>query len=566
MFPPTTIDEMQARSWSAPDVIVVSGDAYIDSPYSGAAVIARLLESKGYKVAVIAQPDVHSHADIRRLGEPTLFWAVTGGCVDSMVANYTASGRRRKSDDFTPGGINNARPDRAIIAYCNLIRAAFKPCKPIVIGGVEASLRRIAHYDFWSDKVRRPVLFDAKADILVYGMAERAVIELAQALRDGQPWEQIRGICFARPSVNGVPANALELPEYKLVSVKNAQGYQAFLKMFRLFAENQEARSAKPLVQLVDSRNLIHNPPAFLLTAAELDQIYALPFELDAHPEYKNKGAVRALDTIRFSITTHRGCYGACNFCSIAMHQGREVVSRTHTAIVDEVRRLISHPQFKGIVQDVGGPTANMYGFECRHKIQNGACRDKQCLYPDLCPSLQPDHQPLIKLLNTLRSLPGIRRVFTASGIRPDLVSADARHGAEYVRCLTRYHVSGQLKLAPEHVCQHVLSFMGKPGVESMLEFKRLFEETNRQYGLKQFLTYYFIAAHPGCTLDDMNSLKRFATNALKLNPEQVQIFTPTPSTWSTAMYYTGIDPESGAPIHVARGAREREQQKKLLF
>ncbi len=547
------------------DIILISGEAYIDSPYSGTAVIARVLEKRGFKVGVIAQPAVNSQDDVRRLGEPKLFWGVSSGCVDSMVANYTATGKKRRSDDFTPGGINNARPDRAVIAYCNLIRSVFKPCKPIVIGGIEASLRRIAHYDFWSDKVRRPILFDAKADILSYGMGEHSMTQLAEAFRDGKPWKQIRGICYAQPAKEEINPESVILPDFKSVSEKSDAGYRTFLEMHRLFSDNQEAQSASPLAQLVDSRNLIHNPPAELLSTEELDEVYNLPYELDVHPECARRGKVKAIDTIRFSITTHRGCYGACNFCAIAVHQGRRVISRSEQSILNETKRMAGHPRFKGIIQDVGGPTANMYGFECAHKIRDGACKDKRCLYPVVCKGLHPTHKPLINLLTKLRNLPNIRRVFTASGIRPDLITADAKYGEEYIRCVTEHHVSGQLKLAPEHISKQVLGFMGKPGTESLLEFKKIFQETNRRCGLKQFLTYYFIAAHPGCTLEDMKALKRFATTELKLNPEQVQIFTPTPSTWSTAMYYTGIDPTNGEHIFVAKGAGDKQRQKNVL-
>jgi len=565
MFLPCTAREIRERGWDAPDIILVSGDTYIDSPFSGTALVGRMLESRGFRVALIPQPALNSHADITRLGAPRLFWGVSGGCVDSMVANYTASGKKRRNDDFTPGGLNNARPDRAVIAYCNLIRSAFKPCPPIVIGGIEASLRRVAHYDWWSDKVRRPILFDAKADILVYGMAERPLTQLAEAIRDGRPWKSIPGLCYARPATDENPADALLLPDFKSLSEKSEAGFAAFIEMFRTFAANQESPDARTLIQPVDTRSLIHNPPALPLSQEELDRIYALPFELKVHPECLKKGAVRAMETIQFSITTHRGCYGSCNFCAIAVHQGRRVISRSEKSIVAEAQRMTAHPDFSGIISDAGGPTANMYGFECSHKIRHGACRDKRCLYPAVCPSLQPTHQPLIALLARLRSLPRVRKLFTASGIRPDLVTADRQHGRAYIECIAEHHVSGQLKLAPEHVSPQVLEFMGKPGNSSLLEFKRIFEESSRRLNARQFLTYYFIAAHPGCSLEDMKELKRFATRELRLSPEQVQIFTPTPSTWSTAMYYTGLDPFSGAKLHVARGLRDKQMQKDLL-
>ena len=565
MFLPCTKTEIKERGWDVPDIILVTGDTYIDSPFSGTALIGRVLEKQGYRVAVIPQPDINSKEDIQCLGEPKLFWAVSGGCVDSMVSNYTASGKKRRSDDFTPGGVNNARPDRAVIAYCNLIRSAFKPCKPIIIGGIEASLRRISHYDFWSNKVRRPILFDAKADILAYGMAEHTITELAEAIKAGLSWKNIRGICYAQPVSAELPAEALTLPDFKSVSERSDAGFRCFINMFRIFSDNQEPQSAQHLVQQIDTRNLIHNPPAQTLNTEELDAVYQLPFELEVHPECLKKGAVKALETIRFSMTTHRGCYGACNFCSIAVHQGRRVISRSEDSIVAEAKRITGHPEFKGIISDAGGPTANMFGFECTHKIKHGACRDKRCLYPSVCKKLQPNHKPLINLLTRLRALPNVRKVFTASGIRPDLVMADSRHGEDYIRCITKNHVSGQLKLAPEHICRNVLGFMGKPDSSSLLEFKRIFEANTRRYKLKQFLTYYFIAAHPGCSLEDMKTLKSFVNRELKLSPEQIQIFTPTPSTWSTAMYYTGIDPFSGEKIHVAREVRDKQAQKNIM-
>ncbi len=566
MFLPCTQSEIERLGWEAPDVILVSGDAYIDSPFSGVAVIGRVLTAAGFRVAVIAQPDISSQDDIRRLGQPRLFWGVSSGCVDSMVANYTATGKKRHQDDFTPGGENTARPDRAVIAYCNLIRAAFKPCKPIVIGGIEASLRRIAHYDFWSDTVRRPVLFDAKADILVYGMAERTITSLARALRDGHEWRSLRGLCYALPATSAaLPAGAVALPDYSAVAAATDAGRAAFLDMFRTFAANQEPRTAKPLLQRVDTRCLVHTPPDLPLSTAELDAVYAQPFMLDAHPCHTAKGKVRALDTIRFSLTTHRGCYGECNFCAIAMHQGRRVVSRSEASIIDEAHRMARHPKFTGIIQDVGGPTANMYGFECERKVKQGACTDKRCLYPDTCPALKPDHGPQLELLKKLRHIPGVRKVFMASGIRPDLIAADAHNGARYIDELAAHHVSGQLKLAPEHSEKRVLDAMGKPHTDALLCFKERFDAANKKHGLKQFLTYYFIAAHPECSDDDMQALKRFATTSLHLSPEQVQIFTPTPSTWSTAMYYTGLNPFTRRPALVTRGLRGKQDQKDIL-
>jgi uncharacterized radical SAM protein YgiQ len=565
MYLPCTAEEIKRLGWDAPDIILVSGDTYLDTPFSGVALIGHVLMKAGFRTAIIAQPSLTTTDDIKRLGEPHLFWGVSSGCVDSMVANFTAMGKRRRQDDFTPGGENNARPDRAVIAYCNLIRSAFKPCKPLVIGGIEASLRRIAHYDFWSDSVRRPILFDAKADILVYGMAERTIVELATRLREKRDWHDIRGLCYAAPVSSLNSKEYIPLPSYSEVSAKTDAGHRQFLAMFKLFSANQDAHTAKTLFQPVDTRALIQNPPALPLTQSELDAVYELPYELDTHPFYAAKGAVRAWDTIRFSMTTHRGCYGECNFCAIAAHQGRTVVSRSERSLIAEAKRFLQHPKFKGIISDVGGPTANMYGFECEKKLRDGACPNKRCLTPTCCSGMKPDHRPQLRLLRALRALPGIRHVFVASGIRPDLVFADQQQGETYIEELAAHHVSGQLKLAPEHVTQHILEFMGKPDIDSVLHFKERFEAANRKAGKRQFLTYYFIAAHPGCIDDDMRQLKKFARSKLFLIPEQVQVFTPTPSTWSTAMYYTGINPASNKQIPVARTFRERHEQKEIL-
>jgi len=565
MFLPSTAAEIKRLGWDAPDIILVSGDTYLDSPFSGVALIGRILTNAGFRTAIIAQPKIDSMDDIKRLGEPHLFWGVSGGCVDSMVANFTAMGKRRRQDDFTPGGENNARPDRAVIAYCNLIRSAFKPCKPLVIGGIEASLRRIAHYDFWSDAVRRPLLFDAKADVLVYGMADRTIVELAKRFRDKKDWHDLRGICYSAPTAGIKIPEAITLPSFSDVSEKSDVGRKQFMSMFRQFSAHQDAHTAKPLIQPIDTRALVQTPPAMPLSQSELDAVYDLPFELETHPFYAAKGPVRAWDTIRFSITTHRGCYGECSFCAIAAHQGRTVTSRSERSIIAEAIRFNQHPKFKGVITDVGGPTANMYGFECEKKLCAGACSDKRCLIPACCASLKPNHQPQLHLLRSLRALPGIRHVFVASGIRPDLVMADKQQGGTYIDELAAYHVSGQLKLAPEHVTKHILEFMGKPSLDSMMLFKERFDATNRKLGKRQFLTYYFIAAHPGCIEDDMRQLKKFARSKLFLTPEQVQVFTPTPSTWSTAMYYTGTNPTSNNSIPVARTFRERQTQKELL-
>ncbi len=548
---------MEALGWDRPDVVLVTGDSYIDHPSVGISVIGHVLLDAGYRVGIVAQPDIHTDADIARLGEPKLFWGVSAGSIDSLVANHTASDKRRKSDDYTPGGVNNRRPDRALIAYANLIRRFFKNTSPIVLGGIEASTRRIAHYDYWSNSVRKSILFDAKADVLVYGMGEKAVLELAGRLSRGEGYREVRGICHASREM---PPDAVELPSYDAVS----RDKQEFVAMFRLFCENSDPGSARALCQLHDSRYLVQTPPQPCLTEKELDELYEKGFERDQHPFYERQGSVRALETIRFSITTHRGCFGGCNFCSISVHQGRAVVSRSKESVIREAKALIRHPEFKGIIADVGGPTANMYAFACSRKNSPFGCTDKQCLSPEICRNLRFNHKAQVDLLRELRGLPGVKKVFVASGVRHDLVMADEQYGECYLRELVGHHVSGQLKIAPEHTREHVLRLMGKAGKDCLIAFKDLFYELNRESGKKQFLTYYLIAAHPGCTLQDMEKLKSFATGELRTNPEQVQIFTPLPSTWSGVMYYTETDP-GGAKIFVEKDKAGRQQQKDLL-
>lgn len=553
----TTKDELQELGWSDVDIILVSGDTYIDSPYIGTSLIGRLLEAAGFRVGIIAQPDVHSSADICRLGEPRLFWGVTGGSVDSMVANYTALNKRRKSDDFTPGCRNNRRPDRAVIAYTNLIRRYFKNTRPIVLGGIEASLRRVSHYDYWSNKIRKSILFDAKADILVYGMAESTIIQLAEALKKSDEFRHIPGLCYASREV---PSGFLELPSHSCV----AHDKQAFSTMFQTFYNNNDPLTAQGLAQLQDNRYLIQNPPGPYLNQAELDKIHALNFTRSVHPYYQKDGAVRAQETIQFAITTHRGCYGECNFCAIAVHQGRTVRMRSEASIIAEAQRLVEHPDFKGNILDVGGPTANMYGFECDKKLAKGPCLNKRCLIPRICPQLKVNHAAQITLMKKLRRLPGLKRVFIASGIRYDMVMA-GEQGRQYLEMVVNHHVSGQMKIAPEHCLNHVLQMMGKPSTKNLLAFKRLFTSITKAADKKQFLTYYFIAAHPGCRLQDMEELKGFCHEELHASPEQVQIFTPTPSTYSTLMYWTGVDPFTGKVIYCERDNYKKEEQKKVL-
>lgn len=566
MFLPTTKEELQKLKWDQLDVILVTGDTYIDSSNCGVAVIGQVLIAKGFKVGIIAQPGCHSPEDISRLGEPRLFWGVTAGAVDSLVANYTASGKKRMQDDLTPGGINNRRPDRASLVYTNLIRQHFKKTVPIVLGGLEASLRRIAHYDYWKDKICRSILFDAKADWLINGMGEQAVIELAAALRDAetgkmdaaQSQEVIRSIKGLSYIAKEKPANYCELPAYEDV----LQNKNMFATMFKLFYLHTDPLTASGLCQRHGDRYLVQNPPQPTLNTAELDAIYNLPYEREAHPYYKQQGVIRALDTIQFSITTHRGCFGECNFCAITVHQGRRVLSRSPDSVVREAKAISRHPGFKGTINDLGGPTANMYEMNCPRWSKQGPCVNKRCLFPAPCANLECDHRPQLKLLKEIRSLPGVKHVFVASGLRYDLLLADKDSCTDYLNELIQHHISGQLKVAPEHSVAQVLELMGKSSIHSLLTFKREFDKLNKKHHKQQFLTYYFMAAYPGCDRADMNDLKDFINRELHLLPEQVQIFTPTPSTYATLMYYTGTNPFNGKPVFVERKLGEKIKQK----
>jgi uncharacterized radical SAM protein YgiQ len=558
MFLPTTRAELDKLGWDQLDVILITGDSYIDSPFIGVAVIGKVLQDAGYKVGIIAQPDYKSEADITRLGEPRLFWGVSAGSIDSMVANYTATGRPRRADDYTPGGRNTKRPNRATLVYANLIRRYFKGTVPIVLGGVEASLRRIAHYDFWSDSIRRSALFDAKADYLLYGMAEGSVTELAGALaRDEDPTD-VRGICYIGKTI---PEGYLELPSYEQVEKDD----DTFTEMFHLFYRNNDPRSAKGLAQLHRDRYLIQNPPYPHLTQEELDHYYELDYERDQHPYYARQGEVKALETIRFSIPTHRGCYGECNFCAIAVHEGRTVRWRSEDSILADARALTKHPNFTGFITDLSAPTANMYGFECPVKLRKGPCEDKSCLYPETCPALPVDHRKQTDLLRKLRQIRGVKKVFVGSGLRYDLVLSDEAHGEAYLRELVKHHVSGQLRVAPEHTQPDVLARMRKPDTSKLLAFKERFDALGPDVRRKQYLSYYLIAAYPGCTQADMQALKRFASSELGILPEQVQVFTPTPSTYASVMYHTGKDPFTGEKLFVEKNPAGKQRQKEVI-
>ena len=556
-FLPTTKAELTKLGWEQLDIILVSGDAYIDSPYIGVAVIGKLLVQAGFKVGVIGQPDCKSDA-IARLGEPKLFWGVSGGSVDSMVANYTANKKFRNSDDYTPGGFNNKRPDRAVISYTNLIRKHFKNTAPIVLGGIEASLRRVTHYDFWSNKLRRPILFDAKADIILYGMAEKSVLNLAHCLHEGKDYTKLRGLSYIAKEPK---KEYIELPSF--ATCQNDK--KRFIDMFNLFYKNCDPISAKGLYQAVDSRYLIQNPPEFYPTQKELDSVYSLNYARKLHPFHQKDGSVKALETIKFSITTHQGCWGECSFCAIGVHQGRTIRSRSQESILKEAESFTKFQDFKGTINDVGGATANMYGYECEKKVTKGTCEHKSCTGYAPCKTMQPNHAPQIELLQKLRQIDGVKKVFVASGIRYDLINQDNQYGKSYLKELVSHHISGQMKVAPEHIDDGVLKLMNKPSKKSLLEFKNSFDTLNKQMGKKQFLTYYLIAAHPGSDEKSMHKLKQFTSQSLQINPQQVQIFTPTPSTYATLIYYTQMDPKTKEPIFVEKDPNKKEKQKQIV-
>ena len=564
MFLPTTRKEMQTLGWDSLDIIIVSGDSYIDSPFMGTAVIGKVLANAGYRVGIISQPQPDSLMDISRLGEPKLFWGVTAGSIDSMVSNYTALKKKRRTDDYTPGGENNRRPDRATIVYTGLIRRFSKQASPkqatapILLGGIEASLRRVPHYDYWTNKIRRSILFDSKADYLLYGMAEKSTLEFAAALRDGNDPREIRGLSYIAKEKRD---DYLEMPAYEVV----AKDKLAFIEMFHIFYKNNDPIPAKGLTQKHGDRYLIQNPPALYQTQEELDAIYALDYERAQHPYYAKDGKVRALDTIGFSIPSHRGCYGECNFCAIAVHEGRTIRSRSQDSIVSEAKVITQHPKFKGYISDLGGPTANMYGYECGKKLKAGNCPTKRCVSPGICPVIKIDHRPHAEVLKKVQDLDGVKKVFVASGLRYDMILSDTEYGDDYLQQVVTHHTSGQMKIAPEHTEDNVLAHMGKPGTESLVKFKQRFEELNRKAGKKQFLTYYMIAAHPGCDDRDMRKMKGFVSSELRISPEQVQIFTPTPSTYSSVMYYTEMDPFTLEPMFVEKDPNRKSKQKDII-
>ena len=542
------------------DFIIVTGDAYVDHPSFGTAVIGRVLEAEGYSVAVIPQPDWRNTEDFKRFGKHRLAFLVNSGNIDSMVAHYTAARRKRNSDYYSPGGVAGKRPDRAVIVYCNRIREAYGDV-PIVIGGVEASTRRFAHYDYWTDSVRRSILVDCRADILTYGMGENILRRIAFLLDKGVPVKKIRDVrgCCYLAEKDFVPKFETEfIGDYDTLKTDKA----FFAKAFEIQARNQDPVIGKALVEDYGDKILIQTPPMPPLTRNELDAVYSLPFEREVHPSYLPLGGVPAINEVKFSIAHNRGCFGSCNFCSIAFHQGRQVVSRSVESVVREAEILAQKPDFKGYIHDIGGPTANFRFPSCEKQKKAGMCVNRKCLEPAPCPNMKVDHSDYIHLLEQVEKVKGVKKVFIRSGIRFDYVVADKNDA--FFKKLVRDHVSGQLKVAPEHCVDNVLHYMGKPSIETYNKFKKKFYDITASMGKEQYLVPYLMSSHPGSRLEDALSLALYLKEN-NINPEQVQDFYPTPGTASTCMFHTGIDPFSGKPVYVPRSYEEKQMQRALL-
>ena len=560
-FLPISKKDMEERGISRLDFIYVSGDAYVDHPSFAHALICRLVESLGFTVGIIAQPDWHSCHDFERLGAPRLGFLVGSGNIDSMVNHYTAAKKRRNTDMYSPGGKAGFRPDRAVTVYCNRIREAFGKKVPIIIGGIEASLRRFAHYDYWSDKVRRSVLIDSGADILIYGMGENQIKEITSLLACGVPVSDIksvRGTVYKEGSFDELPPDSVIIPSYDDVSSDKMK----YAEATKLAYGEQDAFRGKAVVQLDRDKYIVQNPPAYPLTTEEFDAIYELPFVRDCHPSYKPLGGIPAIEEVKFSITSSRGCFGACSFCALTFHQGRTVSARSHKSILKEAELLTKMPDFKGYIHDVGGPTANFRQPSCKKQLKVGTCRDRQCLFPTPCKNLEVSHNDYLELLRKLRKIKGVKKVFIRSGIRFDYLMCDKND--EFFTELCKYHISGQLKVAPEHISDNVLSVMGKPKSGVYRKFCEKYEKINERLGKKQFLVPYLMSSHPGSTIKDAVKLAEYLRDN-KINPKQVQDFYPTPGSLSTCMYYTGINPMTMEPVYVPNTYEEKQMQRALL-
>lgn len=558
-FLPVSKQDMKDRGWSQVDFVVVTGDAYVDHPSFGTAIIARLLERFGYKTAVLAQPDHRSCEDFKRFGRPRLGFMIGSGNVDSMVNNYSVFKRRRKKDVYSPGGVAGNRPDRAVIVYCNRAKEAYKDV-PVIIGGLEASLRRFSHYDYWDDKVRRSILMDSRADLLVYGMGEKATIEIAEALDAGISCDQIhwiKGTSYISKEIPDDP-DLIILPPHETVSNDKS----AYCDSFVIQHENNDHINGCMLAEKSGDRYIVQNPPQPPLERNELDDLYAMDFERTYHPSYESQGGVPAISEVRFSITANRGCFGGCSFCAITLHQGRQVRSRSTESVIKEAELIAAMPDFKGYIHDVGGPTANFHSPACSRQLTKGVCKRKDCLWPEPCPNMDIDHREYVDLLRRVKAVEGVKKVFVRSGVRYDYAMADKDH--TFIRELCADHVSGNLKVAPEHVCSHVLDLMRKPGIDVFEKFRDEFERINRKCGKNQYLIPYLISSHPGSTLEDAVTMALYLKK-MRFVPDQVQDFYPTPGTMSTCMYYTEMDPYTKEHIYVAKDIQDKKMQRALL-
>ena len=556
-FLPVTKEEMEARGIWQPDFVYICGDAYVDHPSFGAAIITRLLESRGYSVGMIAQPDWRKKESIAVFGEPRLGFLVSAGNMDSMVNHYTVAKKHRKQDAYSPGGKMGLRPDRAVTVYSNLIRQTYKHT-PIILGGIEASLRRLAHYDYWSDGMKRSVLMDAGADLISYGMGEHSILEIAEALDKGFPVSSITFIPGTVYKTKEMPKGEL-LPSYEQL----CENKKAYADSFRIQYENTDAFSGKVLIEDYGNRGyVVQNPPAKPLSQKEMDEVYALPYARTYHPMYEKQGKIPAIEEIKFSITSNRGCFGGCNFCALTFHQGRIVQTRSHASIIEEAKSYVTEKDFKGYIHDVGGPTADFRHPACKKQETKGVCTNRQCLFPKPCKNLNTDHKDYLELLRKLRNISGVKKVFIRSGIRFDYVNADT--SSAFLDELAKYHVSGQLRVAPEHVSDEVLYYMGKPEHAVYQQFLKKFEKANARSGKKQYVVPYLMSSHPGCTITEAVKLAEYVRD-MGFMPEQVQDFYPTPSTMSTCMYYTGIDPRTGKKVYVPKTFKEKAMQRALL-
>lgn len=561
-FLPVNRKEMEERGWEQLDFLYISGDAYVDHPSFGHAIITRLLESEGYKVGIVAQPDWKSNEDFLTLGRPKYAVLISSGVIDSMVNHYTASKKPRSDDSYSPGGKAGFRPDRAVIVYANKAKELFKGI-PVVIGGIEASLRRFAHYDYWDDRVRRSILVDSKADLLIYGMGEKPILELASRLASGSGIEDITDIrgtcCLLSPDrIESRDEGMIKILSYEEVSHDKKKYAEAFMVQYN----EQDALTGKTILQPHGDRILVQNPPALPMSTREMDRVYALPYERTYHPMYEEAGGIPAIREVEFSITSHRGCYGGCSFCALNFHQGRMVQNRSQASIIQEARKMTWAPGFKGYIHDVGGPTANFRDTACERQRKHGVCKGKQCLHPAACKNLRVDHTEYLELLRKLREIPGIKKVFIRSGIRYDYLMLDKND--DFFVELCEHHVSGQLKVAPEHVADRVLEKMGKPERKVYDRFVKKFYEINRKIGKEQYLVPYLISSHPGSDLKAAVELAEYLRES-GITPEQVQDFYPTPGTLSTCMFHTGLDPRTMKPVHVPRSPREKAMQRALL-